>query len=268
MISRLFFYSFLIAILYSCDPFDYNKSRPNVILFFVDDLGYGELGTYGQRFIQTRNINHLAENGIKFTQFYSGSPVCAPSRSILLTGMHAGHTYIRGNHEYSERGDVWDYEKMFNNPNLEGQYPIDENAVTLGKVLSEAGYETGMIGKWGLGPPNSNSIPNNMGFDYFFGYNCQRMAHNLFPPHLWENKNKVLLDNALVPPSTKLAENSDPYDEKSYDLFYQKEYAPEVMHNKAINFISDNKDNPFFSLLCFTASSYAVTSTQRSSSKV
>ena len=161
MIFR-FFYCFILIIVSSCNLIEDKKSRPNVILFFVDDLGYGELGIYGQKIIQTKNIDELGENGIKFTQFYSGSPVCAPSRSILLTGMHAGHTYIRGNHEYSSRGDVWSYEKMFNDPNLEGQYPIDENTIILSKVLSEAGYNTGMIGKWGLGPPNSSSIPTEI----------------------------------------------------------------------------------------------------------
>ena len=181
-----------------------------------------------------------------FTQFYSGSPVCAPSRSVLLTGMHSGHTYIRGNHEWGERGDVWSYEKMSEDSNLEGQYPIKKSTITLSKVLSEGGYKTGMVGKWGLGGPNSTSVPTTMGFDYFYGYNCQRIAHNLYPPHLWENENKVLLDNELVSPRTKLDEGADPYDDSSYDLFFQNEYAPDLMHQKALEFINENKNDPFF----------------------
>ena len=204
MVKRLFIFLVASTFFFSCEMFipDFSKENPNVILFFVDDLGYGELGVYGQRIIQTRNIDALANNGVLFTQFYSGSPVCAPSRSVLLTGMHSGHTYIRG--------------------------------------------KTGMVGKWGLGAPNSTSVPTTMGFDYFYGYNCQRIAHNLYPPHLWENENKVLLDNELVSPRTKLDEGADPYDDSSYDLFFQNEYAPDLMHQKALEFINENKNDPFF----------------------
>ncbi len=248
MVKRLFIFLVVSTFFFSCEMFipDFSKENPNVILFFVDDLGYGELGVYGQRIIQTRNIDALANNGVLFTQFYSGSPVCAPSRSVLLTGMHSGHTYIRGNHEWGERGDVWSYEKMTEDSNLEGQYPIKKSTITLSKVLSEGGYKTGMVGKWGLGGPNSTSVPTTMGFDYFYGYNCQRIAHNLYPPHLWENENKVLLDNELVSPRTKLDEGADPYDDSSYDLFFQNDYAPDLMHQKALEFINENKNDPFF----------------------
>ena len=103
-----------------------------------------------------------------------------------------------------------------------------------------------MVGKWGLGPPNSKSIPTNMGFDYFYGYNCQRMAHNLYPPHLWENSEKKILNNKVVSPKLKLSTNSDPYDELNYSIFNQNDYAPEIMHKKAINFLNQNRENPFF----------------------
>ena len=220
--------------------------NPNIIVFFFDDLGYGELGSYGQKIIQTKNIDNLSNSGLKFTNFYSGSPVCAPSRSIFLTGLHSGNTPIRGNHEYGSRGDVWDYHKMSKNPNLEGQYPIGENTLIFPKLLKNSGYKTAMVGKWGLGPPNSKSIPTNMGFDYFYGYNCQRMAHNLYPPHLWENSEKKILNNKVVSPKLKLPINSDPYDELNYSIFNQNDYAPEIMHKKAMNFLNQNSQKPFF----------------------
>tara|TARA_B100001057_G_scaffold273444_1_gene273794 strand:- start:18676 stop:20196 length:1521 start_codon:yes stop_codon:yes gene_type:complete len=222
------------------------SDKPNIILFFYDDLGYGELGAYGQKIIETRNIDELAKNGLRFTNFYSGSPVCAPSRSILLTGLHGGHTKIRGNHEYGNRGDVWDYAKMSEDPNLEGQYPIGESEIIFPKLLKGVGYSNGMVGKWGLGPPNSNSIPTKMGFDYFYGYNCQRMAHNLYPPHLWENESRDMLDNKVISPKLKLKLGQDPYDENNYKVFNQSDYAPDKMHIKAQEFIENNHDNPFF----------------------
>jgi len=235
---------FLCLLLTSC--INHQNEKPNIILFFYDDLGYGELGAYGQKIIQTKNIDNLANNGLKFTNFYSGSPVCAPSRSILLTGLHAGHTKIRGNHEYGSRGDVWDYHKMSEDPNLEGQYPIGKEELIFPKLLKGAGYTNAMVGKWGLGPPNSTSIPTEMGFSYFYGYNCQRMAHNLYPPHLWENEDRDMLDNEVISPKLKLQPGQDPYKEENYNVFNQNDYAPDMMHFKAQKFIENNKDNPFF----------------------
>tara|TARA_B100000579_G_scaffold117122_1_gene93970 strand:+ start:6257 stop:7783 length:1527 start_codon:yes stop_codon:yes gene_type:complete len=242
MLRGLIFFSFILF--FSCN--NNVSKKPNIIVFFFDDLGYGELGAYGQKIIQTKNIDKLSNSGVKFTNFYSGSPVCAPSRSIFLTGLHSGNTPIRGNHEYGSRGDVWDYHKMSQNPNLEGQYPIGENTLIFPMLLKNSGYKTAMVGKWGLGPPNSKSIPTNMGFDYFYGYNCQRMAHNLYPPHLWENSEKDTLNNKVISPKLKLPIDSDPYDELNYNIFNQNDYAPEIMHKKAINFLNQNKENPFF----------------------
>lgn len=235
----------ILFFLYSCSS-NQNNDKPNIILFFYDDLGYGELGAYGQEIIQTKNIDKLAGIGLKFTNFYSGSPVCAPSRSIILTGLHSGHTKIRGNHEYGSRGDVWDYQKMSDDPDLEGQYPIGKETLIFPKLLKGSGYSNAMVGKWGLGPPNSNSIPSEMGFDYFYGYNCQRMAHNLYPPHLWENDNRDILDNMVISPKLKLESGQDPYEDKNYEVFNQNDYAPDNMHFKAQEFIENNKDNPFF----------------------
>jgi len=223
-----------------------SSKKPNIILILADDLGYGELSCYGQTKFQTPNIDSLAKTGIRFTQYYSGSPVCAPSRCIMLTGKHSGHAFIRGNDEWAERGDVWNYTKACSDPGLEGQKPIPADTRTLGKQLKKTGYITGIFGKWGLGAPESEGIPNKQGFDYFFGYNCQRQAHNLYPPHLWENEKKVLLSNELVDPGTKLDSLADPYNEASYKLFSQKDYAPGLIHQKALDFINNNIDTSFF----------------------
>ncbi|MEM1135927.1 MAG: arylsulfatase, partial [Bacteroidota bacterium] len=209
-------------------------------------LGYGEVGVYGQEKIQTPNIDALANNGMLFTQHYSGAPVCAPARYVFLTGQHTGHAFIRGNDEWKERGDVWNYEKACLFPEFEGQRPIPKNTVTLGKRLQKEGYITSILGKWGLGAPETEGIPNLQGFDYFYGYNCQRQAHNLYPPHLWENIKKDTLNNQMVIPHTKLDSLADPYQESSYEKYNQKEYAPEKIHQKALAFIKENSGKPFF----------------------
>jgi arylsulfatase len=189
---------------------------PNIIYILADDLGYGELGSYGQAIIETPHLDRLAESGMRFTQHYSGSPVCAPSRCVLMTGKHTGHAHIRGNDEWAERGDVWDFAKAVEDPNLEGQRPLPTGTRTLGRVLQEVGYQTAIIGKWGLGAPLTEGIPNEQGFDLFYGYNCQRQAHTYYPRHLWKNREKDWLENELVPPRTALEEGADPNDPASY----------------------------------------------------
>ena len=151
---------FCSLILFGCNSKLKEERPPNIIYFLADDLGYGEVGVYGQNKIKTPNIDALADNGMKFTQHYSGAPVCAPARDVFLTGMHTGHAFIRGNDEWSERGDVWDYEKAFLDPGLEGQRPIPSNTVTLGNQLKKAGYKTSILGKWGLGAPETDGVPN------------------------------------------------------------------------------------------------------------
>ena len=219
---------------------------PNMIFVLADDLGYGELGVYGQKLIETPNIDALARSGLRFTQHYSGSPVCAPSRGVLLTGLHTGHAYIRGNDEMGERGDVWDFARMAEDPNLEGQRPLPAGTRTLGRLLQEVGYRTGFVGKWGLGGPLTEGIPNEQGFDFFFGYNCQRQAHTYYPVHLWRNREKVALDNAMVPPHTPLEGGADPRDPASYARFRQKQYAPDLLLDEALQFIQRSRDRPFF----------------------
>jgi arylsulfatase len=223
-----------------------NSTKPNVIYILADDLGYGELGVYGQEKIQTPNIDRLANSGMIFTQHYSGAPVCAPARYMLMTGKHPGHARIRGNDEWAERGDVWNYEAAVNDPNLEGQRPILNTTETIGKVMQKAGYKTAIVGKWGLGAPLTEGIPNKSGFDFFYGYNCQRQAHQLYPKHLWKNEEKEWLNNELIAPRTKLDKGADTMNIASYAKFDQVDYAPAKMQSEVLNFIEENKEQPFF----------------------
>ena len=222
------------------------SEKPNIVYILADDLGYNELGCYGQDTIETPNIDALAASGIRFTQHYSGSPVCAPSRCVLMTGKHTGHAYIRGNDEWGERGDTWNFAKAVEDPNLEGQRPLPVGTKTIGSLLQGVGYKTAIVGKWGLGAPLTNSIPTKMGFDFFYGYNCQRQAHTFYPKHLWKNEEKDWLDNELVVPGTKLAEGADPSDPASYSKYRLSEYAPELMLEEALGFVRENKESPFF----------------------
>lgn len=183
---------------------------PNVVFILADDLGYGDLGCYGQTKFSTPNIDALAEGGLVFTQHYSGSTVCAPSRSALLTGLHTGHTFIRGNKEVHP----------------EGQYPLADSVVTLAEIFKANGYATGMFGKWGLGYPGSEGDPMKQGFDTFTGFNCQRLGHNYYPPFLWYNDKKVMI------PGNEGAANGS--------------YAPELIHQSALRFIEANKGRRFF----------------------
>lgn len=221
-------------------------SSPNVIYILADDLGYGELGVLGQELIETPNLDALARGGMLFTQHYSGSPVCAPARGVLLMGKHTGHAHVRGNDEDGDRGDVWNFRAMFDDPSLEGQRPIPDSLLTLGEVMQSAGYKTGIIGKWGLGAPGSEGVPNRQGFDYFFGYNCQRQAHNLFPTHLWENDERVFLDNELMAPHVQHTQAPDQSDAAFFGQFVQQDFAPDFMYERAINFLRDNADTSFF----------------------
>ena len=192
------------------------ENRVNVIYILADDLGYGDLGCYGQTKISTPNIDRLASEGMLFTQHYAGCTVSAPSRCSLMTGLHTGHCQIRGNYEIEP----------------EGQAPLKEGTFTLGTLFHEAGYVTGIFGKWGLGFPESNSVPNTMGFDEFYGYNCQRKSHTYYPPYLWHNKNKVFLPENI---------NSG-----------RKTYSADLIHEQALNFIRANKGNSFFAMLTYT----------------
>jgi arylsulfatase A len=152
--------------------------KPNIIFILADDLGWGELGCYGQKKIRTPHLDALAAQGARWTQFYSGNAVCAPSRCCLMTGKHPGHAHVRNNKEVKP----------------EGQVPIPDGAVTVAELLKGRGYATAAIGKWGLGPPGSEGDPNRQGFDLFYGYNCQAHAHTFYPSYLWKNDRRVELD--------------------------------------------------------------------------
>ena len=189
------------------------KQKPNIIYILADDLGYGDPGCYGQQKFETPNLDRLAAEGIRFTRHYAGSTVCAPSRSVLMTGLHTGHTPIRGNKEVMP----------------EGQAPLPASAVTVGELLKSTGYVTGAFGKWGLGFPGSEGDPVNQGFDTFFGYNCQRYAHRYYPAYLWENREKVFLEGN--------------------DWSATTTYAPDVIQQRALEFIRKHRDTSFFAYM-------------------
>jgi len=156
--------------------------RPNVVLIMADDLGWGDLGAYGQERVRTPQLDRMAAEGLRFTAHYAGSTVCAPSRAVLMTGLHTGHAAVRGNQELQPLG----------------QYPLPAAEVTLAEVLRSAGYRTHAIGKWGLGPPGSDGDPLAQGFEHFYGYNCQRNAHFHYPEFLWRDGEKEALEGAYA----------------------------------------------------------------------
>lgn len=184
-------------------------AKPNIIYILLDDAGYGDLSCYGQQKFQTPNIDRLAAEGLKFTDHYAGSTVCAPTRCALMTGLHTGHCVVRGNREVRP----------------EGQAPMPADTVTIPRLLKQAGYTTGMFGKWGLGAPGSTSDPMEH-FDAFYGYNCQREAHNFYPGHLWKNDQRVELDG--------------------------KQYSHDLIMEEALAFIKANRATPFFCYMSIT----------------
>jgi arylsulfatase len=216
------------------------RRPPNIILVLADDLGYGEVGAFGQKKIRTPNIDRLAREGVRLTDHYSGSPVCAPSRGVLLTGLHTGHAYIRDNDEMGFRGDVW------KNPALEGQRPLPAGTFTMAEMLRRAGYATAAVGKWGLGGPGSEGEPTKVGFDLFYGFLCQRVAHNHYPAYLWRNSTKSPLDNPGIYPHEKFPADKDPNEPVSYERYGGKQYALDMMGEEARAFITANKSRPFF----------------------
>ena len=199
--------------------------KPNIIWIMADDMGYGDAGCYGQKLIKTPSIDSLASSGIRFTQAYAGAPVCAPSRSVLMTGQHTGHTTVRGN--FGENGGVLGL------GGGHGRVPLRESDVTVAHILKNAGYATALVGKWGLGEPNTTGEPLKMGFDHFFGFLNQRRAHNHYPKYLWLNNSKFDLPGNL---------NQD----------HPSQYAHDLFSGFAMNFIRKNIGNPFFLYLSFT----------------
>ncbi|HMK17805.1 MAG TPA: arylsulfatase [Chitinophagaceae bacterium] len=206
-------YFFAIIFLLSIISVNAQKTfKPNIIFIFADDLGYGDIGCYGQQKIETPNIDKLAQKGMKFTQFYSGSTVCAPSRSSFLTGLHTGNTAIRGNVSYPP----------------EGQTPIPDSVITFANLLQQNGYATAAFGKWGLGYVTTSGDPNKKGFDLFYGYNCQTLAHNYYPDHLWNNHDRI--------------------DFAAKDSVY----SADIIHQQALQYIKNSGEKPFFIYLPYT----------------
>lgn len=212
--NRIKYFVLLLGVIYSCNTKSNSQSKveykkPNIIYILADDLGIGDLGTYGQIKFKTPNIDKLAKKGIKFTQHYSGAAVCAPSRSSLMTGQHTGNTPIRGNKEDKVNG---------------GQTPLPASSFTLAEMLKQAGYTTGMFGKWGLGFGEGD--PNRQGFDEFYGYNDQKLAHRYYPPYLNHNQKIDSLEGN--------------------DWTKTIIYAQDKIQEKTLEFIEDNKEKPFF----------------------
>ena len=204
----------LVAIAFisnGCTQQSKSPEKPNIIYILADDMGYGDLSCYGQTHFPTPNIDRLATQGIRFTSHYSGSTVCAPSRGSLMTGKHTGHAFSRGNKGV---------------PGHLGDFPLEASEVTVAEILKQAGYVTGMFGKWGLGYPGSEGAPNQQGFDEFYGFLSQSLAHNYYPYFLFHNNEKIVLEGN--------AGQS------------REQYAPELIHEKAMAFLEANKDTSFF----------------------
>ena len=200
------------------------NKHPNIIYILADDLGYGDLGCYGQKRIKTPNIDKMAAEGMRFTQHYAGSTVCAPSRCCLMTGYHTGHALVRGN----------------------ALVPLEPGDVTVAKLMKQAGYTTALIGKWGLGEAGSTGIPNKQGFDYFFGYLNQVHAHNYYPEFLWKNEQKVPLRNKVKRAKTGIAKGVGGVSTNKLD------YSHDFMTKEALAFVERNKSNPFFLYIAYT----------------
>jgi arylsulfatase A len=207
---------------------------PNIIFILADDLGYAELGSYGQKRIRTPRLDRMAAEGMRFTQFYAGSTVCAPSRATFLTGRHTGHSPVRDN--YGLGGHADDDEK--------GQYPLPAGHPTIARALKARGYATAMIGKWGLGGPGGTGVPNEQGFDFFFGYLDQRQAHNYYPTHLWKNEERFPLRNKWFSPHQK--HEGDPNDPAAYEKYRGVDYSIDFMTREAEGWLRANASKPFF----------------------
>ena len=197
-----------------------SPALPNIIFIMADDLGYAELGCYGQEKIKTPHIDQMAAEGMRFTQHYTSAPVCAPARCSLMTGKHGGHALVRDNSEMHSA----DY--LFGD-SFGGQYPLPADTVTIARVLKQAGYVTGAFGKWGLGGVGTSGDPLNQGFDRFFGYNCQRHAHNLYPEYLVDDRQQRMLEG-------------------NTDGVTGEHYAPQQIADEMLAFIRANHERPFF----------------------
>lgn len=212
-------------------------ARPNIVFILADDLGYGDIGAFGQKKIRTPHLDQLARDGMKLTQHYAGHNVCAPSRCVLMTGRHPGHAYIRDN-----RGGVG----IGDGGGGEGQEPVPPGELALPLTLKRLGYTNGGYGKWGLGFVESTGSPLKQGFDHFFGFNDQALAHNHYPAYLWDDARKFPLNNPAFSAHQKLPPGADPNDPRSYAQYSGKDYAPDLIAARARDFVRENRHRPFF----------------------
>lgn len=227
-----FIYIFLFCtVQISASEFESGKKKPNIIFILADDLGYGDIGCFGQKLIKTPNLDNMADEGIRFTNHYAGSSVCAPSRSALITGLHTGHTGVRGNKQLKPAG----------------QLPLSNQAVTVAQLLQDAGYKTAMVGKWGLGIEGTSGEPNKQGFEYYYGYLDQVLAHNYFPEYLIRNGKKEMLDNEVRYLSKEAWHGG-------FGSYSTKKvaYSNDLFTQDALRFIEVNKSDPFFLYLPYT----------------
>lgn len=208
--------------------------QPNIVFIMADDLGYGDVGCYGQEKIKTPHIDRLAKQGMRFTQHYTGAPVCAPARCVLMTGQHLAHAEIRGN------GDSGNGRKF------PGQWPITADVTTIAEVLQDAGYKTGAFGKWGLGPSDTAGSANKQGFERYYGYNCQRNAHSFYPPFLDSDEGTETINQNPIPGRLR-----QPEGEVKAEDYRAENYAPDKILDAAVSWLDDNKDGPFFLYLPF-----------------
>src|SRR4051812_27592697 len=207
--NRLTLTCFAVAALAPAAPAADAPKKPNIVFILADDLGYGDLGCYGQERIRTPKLDRMASEGMRFTQAYAGSTVCAPSRCTLMTGLHTGHCIIRGN----------------------ANVPLRPQDRTVAELLKGAGYATGLVGKWGLGEAGSTGLPNKKGFDYFFGFLNQFHAHNYYPDFLWRNADREAVEGNVESSAKGVA------DERA-------QYAPDLFAREAVEFVEHNKDRP------------------------
>jgi arylsulfatase A len=204
--------------------------KPNIIFILADDLGYADVGCYGQTKIRTPNIDRMATEGMRFTQHYTGNAVCAPSRCVLMTGLHPGNAHVRNNRAVEP----------------EGQEPLPPGTVTLPRLLQASGYATGGFGKWGLGIAGSSGEPLRQGFDHWFGYLDQGEAHNFFPTRLWEDDRMIPQGNPEFSAHDEFKPGENPDEPASYARFRGSHYSADVIAEHAQAFIRENKERPFF----------------------
>ncbi len=233
MLSKAFV-SAIIAVTCSLQPASAIAQKPNIVFILADDLGYGELGCYGQDKIKTPNLDRLASQGMRLMQHYTGAPVCAPARGTLMTGQHLGHSEIRSNR------------KAKNDKQFPGEWPITDGIVTIAETLQNAGYATGAFGKWGLGNSDSSGSPNRQGFDRFYGYLSQRNAHSYYPPYLNSDDKEITINDPPIPGHQK-----KPHGEVNADDYRGQVYAPDRILEEAVDWLGKNKSKPFFLYLPF-----------------